>query len=227
MKPPAFQFYVDNFREGVCDMTQDEVGAYILLLCYQWSQGAIPKDRARMERAAAGSVSDHVLRKFGTCADGELRNARLEREREKQTAFRESRAINGAKGGRPKASGLHTVLNGEPKPEAKESSPVSVSGLQSPLSDPDSFQPKETTPRERGTLEEISAFCVEIGLPKSDGEASFHKWEGNGWKVGNAQIKCWRSTIRSWKAAGYMPSQKQQPSKSVAPQSQFKLPGHR
>ncbi len=81
--------------------------------------------------------------------------------------------------------------------------------------------------KSKGTVEEVCSFCLEIGLPKADGEASFHKWESNGWKVGNAQIKCWRSTIRSWKAAGYMPSQKQQPSKSVAPQSQFKLPGHR
>ncbi len=140
MKPPAFQFYVDNFREGVCDMTQDEVGAYILLLCYQWSQGAIPKERARMERAAAGPVSDHVLRKFQTGADGELRNERLEREREKQTAFRESRAINGSKGGRPKAS-ENLVVSGslpvaEPTGEPKKSSPSPVSDLQSSLSVP-------------------------------------------------------------------------------------------
>lgn len=61
---------------------------------------------------------------------------------------------------------------------------------------------------DRGTIEEITAFCVAEGLPSSDGVACFHKWEGNGWKNGTAPIKCWRSTIRAWKASGYMPSQK-------------------
>lgn len=62
--------------------------------------------------------------------------------------------------------------------------------------------------KSKGSVEEIAAFCLEQGLPASDGEACFHKWQGNGWKNGNAPIKCWKSTVRSWKAAGYMPSQK-------------------
>lgn len=62
--------------------------------------------------------------------------------------------------------------------------------------------------KDRGTIEEIKTFCIEIGLPASDGEACFHKWEGKGWKNGGDAIKCWRSTIRSWKTAGYLPSQK-------------------
>lgn len=63
-------------------------------------------------------------------------------------------------------------------------------------------------PKRKGALEEIRAFCKELGLPESDGDASFHKWEGNGWKNGQLPIKCWRSTIRAWRANGYMPSQK-------------------
>jgi hypothetical protein len=60
----------------------------------------------------------------------------------------------------------------------------------------------------RGTIEEVCAFAVELGLPPSDGEACFYKWEGNGWKNGSSPIRDWRATIRSWKAAGYLPSQK-------------------
>lgn len=61
---------------------------------------------------------------------------------------------------------------------------------------------------DRGSIEEITEFCVGLSLPATDGEACFHKWEGNGWKNGTAPIKCWRSTIRAWKSSGYMPSQK-------------------
>lgn len=62
--------------------------------------------------------------------------------------------------------------------------------------------------KDKATLEEVIAFCVENDLPESDGEACFHKWEGNGWTNGKAKIVCWKSTIRSWHTAGYLPSQK-------------------
>ena len=67
-------------------------------------------------------------------------------------------------------------------------------------------EPKKS--KSRGTIDEIKAFVIELGLPESDGEATFHKWDGNGWMNGKAPIVNWKSTIRSWKAAGYMPSQK-------------------
>lgn len=61
----------------------------------------------------------------------------------------------------------------------------------------------ETKPSE----EEISAYCQELSLPPSDAAYCFNKWESNGWVNGRHKIKNWRATIRSWKAAGYMPSQ--------------------
>lgn len=72
--------------------------------------------------------------------------------------------------------------------------------------------------KDRGTKarpasqKEVEDFCVELGLCKSDGEACWHKWNGNGFVNGKAKILDWKATIRSWKAAGYMPSQKEQPS---------------
>ncbi len=65
-----------------------------------------------------------------------------------------------------------------------------------------------STVKGRGTVDEVVAFCNEIGLPKTDGQATFDKWEGNGWVNGGSKIKDWRATIRSWKTNGYMPSQK-------------------
>lgn len=59
------------------------------------------------------------------------------------------------------------------------------------------------------TLDEVIEFCKSIELPESDGEATWDKWEGNGHKNSGRAMKCWKSTIRSWKANGYMPSQKQ------------------
>jgi len=61
------------------------------------------------------------------------------------------------------------------------------------------------------TEAEVVTFCATLGLPASDAAFMFHKWQSNGWTNGNQRMKCWRSTIQSWKSAGYLPSQKQKP----------------
>lgn len=55
---------------------------------------------------------------------------------------------------------------------------------------------------------EVCDYCISIGLTKSDGVACFAKWQGNGWMNGKSPIKDWKATIRSWKAQGFLPSQK-------------------
>lgn len=70
-------------------------------------------------------------------------------------------------------------------------------------------------PMARPEVDEVSAYCVEQGLPASDGVTVFDKWTGSGWKNGGQPIKDWKATIRAWKGQGYMPSQ--QRAKSPAP----------
>jgi len=55
---------------------------------------------------------------------------------------------------------------------------------------------------------ELDAFFAEVGLSANDAEYAWHHWEGKGWRNGTAAIKDWKATVRSWKAAGYWPSQK-------------------
>lgn len=69
-----------------------------------------------------------------------------------------------------------------------------------------SDQPQKS--KTRGTLEEVQGFCISIGLPPSDGESTFHKWEGNGWTNNGKPIKDWRATARNWKLNNFFPSQK-------------------
>ena len=57
-------------------------------------------------------------------------------------------------------------------------------------------------------MEEVVAFVKGLGLPESDGEAMYYKWEGTGWIVGKTAIKCWKSQIRRHEASGWLPSQK-------------------
>jgi hypothetical protein len=69
-------------------------------------------------------------------------------------------------------------------------------------------QPPETKPKARGTIEEFRAFFSSIGLPESDAEYTFHKWQGNGWMNGKNPIKDWKATVRQWKTGKFLPSQK-------------------
>lgn len=69
----------------------------------------------------------------------------------------------------------------------------------------------------------IEGYCVELGLPRSDGAAIFNKWIGNGWVNGGEPIRDWRATIRSWKLHGYLPSQKPQRNGFKQPESKSGL----
>lgn len=65
-----------------------------------------------------------------------------------------------------------------------------------------------STNKNRMTLEECKNYAKSLGVMESDGEACFHKWEGNGWTNNKAPIKDAKATMRSWKQQGYLPSQK-------------------
>jgi hypothetical protein len=64
-------------------------------------------------------------------------------------------------------------------------------------------------PKPRPSLEEVKLCVAKTGLPETDAVWFWNKCEGNGWTNGGKPIKSWAHTIASWKAAGYMPSQKQ------------------
>lgn len=93
MKPPAFQFYPDDFIGGTCDMSTKEVGAFIRLLCFQWTKGKIPSCGKKLARIAGTNVTPDVLAKFN---DG--MNQRLENERSKLEEYRKQKAQSGKNG---------------------------------------------------------------------------------------------------------------------------------
>lgn len=98
MKDPAFLFYSSDFLSGVSDLTMEERGQYITLLCIQHQKGVLTEKTIRL---LVGSCSVDVLNKFTKDSDGNYYNERLKIESEKRNKFTESRRNNGLKGGRP------------------------------------------------------------------------------------------------------------------------------
>lgn len=135
---PWFQFYYQDFLVGVSSLSMAETGAYITLLCFQWTNGSVPDDaaqRARLLRCSkrqAVAVWNGIRSKFEQGDDGAWRNLRLEAEREKQAQHR----TNGAKGGFARSRGhsrppSQDLAGGKPEPSQKlaETKPESSQAL--------------------------------------------------------------------------------------------------
>jgi uncharacterized protein YdaU (DUF1376 family) len=124
MKPPAFQFYPDDFLAGTFHMSQKDVGAYIRLLCVQWNNGAIPCEPEKISRLAGGKVSSEVVAKFTKSEDGLLRNSRLEKERAKQEQYRGLQRDKGIKSAQARAAAVEQRLNHGSVPVGTDSQPA-------------------------------------------------------------------------------------------------------
>jgi uncharacterized protein YdaU (DUF1376 family) len=107
-KDPAVLFYTSDFLTGVADLTMEERGQYITLLCMQHQKGHLSEKTICL---SVGSVSVDVLRKFQTDNEGLYYQSRMDLEIDKRLNFIGSRAINGSKGGRPKKASEKLVVS--------------------------------------------------------------------------------------------------------------------
>jgi uncharacterized protein YdaU (DUF1376 family) len=208
-KAPAFQFYADDFLAGTLEMSQEEVGQYIRLLCHQWNRGSIPVETEKQQRLTGGCVSVDVLVKFRLCEDGLLRNERLETVRSEKDRYLQQQSQKGRKSAelRKLAS---TVVQPDTQPESNSGSTTVEIRLQPKVNSPsptptpnnkeESIAPKSqrshfTTP----TVEEVQAECVRIELSLLEAPKFVDYYESKGWLVGKAKMKSWKPALRNWK----------------------------
>ncbi len=95
MKDPAILFYPSDFNDGTQDFTNEEVGAYLRLLLFQFSQGHLSLDRIKRKLGHDFEKLWEVLKcKFEKDSSGNFFNKRLEEESEKRKSYSESRRKN-------------------------------------------------------------------------------------------------------------------------------------
>lgn len=111
MSDPAVLFYTSDFLTGCIDLTMEERGQYITMLCLQHQKGHLSEKTIRL---SIGSVSVDVLNKFSKDEAGNYFNERMNREIENRHNFVNSRRINGLKGGRPKKENEEIKPIGKP-----------------------------------------------------------------------------------------------------------------
>ena len=167
-KAPAFQFYADDFLAGTSDMSAEEVGGYIRLLCHQWTKGSIPNDPDRAGRMATllGSPSlGYVLAKFSLCDDGMLRNERLEQVRADQDAYKAKQATAGRNGALKRWSKWPD--DGDPNSDPNGlaiATPMATPMARAwPEDSSPSPTPKEDTKKEKALSPELESFRLRVG----------------------------------------------------------------
>jgi uncharacterized protein YdaU (DUF1376 family) len=194
-KAPAFQFYADDFLAGTITMTNEERGAYIALLCIQWSKESLTENDFQR---VCGGMPPHSQRicqsKFQIDAEGNYKNQRLETEREKQVQYRKKQTDNANKRWLGNATAYATALPAD-MPNACSPSPSP-----SPNNKEESIAPKSQRSRfVVPSVEEVETACVEIGLPASEAGRFIDHYESKGWKVSGSPMKSWIASLRNWK----------------------------
>lgn len=101
-KPPAFQFYANDFMDATRFWDANACGLYIRCMCIQWTQGGLPNDMKKLARGVGMDLDEvkdlweTVGPKFDLNDDGLLKNRRLEqvRERQKEVSKKRSKAAS-------------------------------------------------------------------------------------------------------------------------------------
>jgi hypothetical protein len=181
-KDPAFLFYSSDFLNGVADLTMEERGQFITLLCLQHQKGTLTDKTIRL---SLGSVSVDVLSKFSKDKDGNFFNERLQEEIEKRIQFTESRRNNGSKGGRPKN-------NTKPLGLAKHNLMEDVNENENE----DIIINKNRCSFEQAY--EYMSSRIGIDQAKIEAEKFVNYYESNGWKVGKNPMKSWTHAVNNW-----------------------------
>jgi hypothetical protein len=181
-KDPAFLFYSSDFLNGVADLTMEERGQFITLLCLQHQKGTLTDKTIRL---CLGSVSVDVLSKFTKDKQGNYFNERLNEEIEKRIQFTESRRNNGSKGGRPKN-------NTKPLGLAKHNLMEDVNENEN-----EDININKT----KCTFEQVYEYmAIRIGADqaKIEAEKFVNYYTSNGWKVGKNPMKSWSAAANNW-----------------------------
>jgi len=139
-RAPAFQFYADDFLAGTMTMTNEERGAYISLLCLQWSKGFVTElDIQRMCLGMPTHCQGICQSKFEVGEDGNYRNRRLEKERTKQKERSEKQRDNANLRWQKDANAMPPHMPEDTKGDA---SPIPESCFPSPSPNKDTKTPK-------------------------------------------------------------------------------------
>jgi uncharacterized protein YdaU (DUF1376 family) len=107
--------YVRDFLTSTLGWSAEERGHYLVLLMVAWDRGSLPDDLAHLERLSpgVGKVWHLLADKFPVCDDGQRRNGRLEKHRDRCVELKEKRVEAARRAAAGKAAAAAARANAE------------------------------------------------------------------------------------------------------------------
>ena len=174
-KDPAFLFYSSDFLTGTALMSDEQIGKYIKLLCYQHQMGHLSE---RDMLKICKTYDEDIFCKFEKDENGMYYNARLQQEVEKRKAYSESRRQNRIK------KDMNNISKTYVKHMENENENV--------IKDRNTI--KNTIP----TLEEFLNYADMSHDFKYPLTAKYEQWVAEGWKDGHGKkIKNWKTKLKN------------------------------
>jgi uncharacterized protein YdaU (DUF1376 family) len=186
-KDPAFLFYSSDFLSGVQDLTMEERGQYITLLCMQHVKGRLT--RKLIDLICHGNATADVMAKFATDENGMLFNQRLEVEIEKRRLHAEKqrdRAINGWNKRKTKDATAYTTADATALPLENEDVNKNINKK---IKEKEKFIAPE--------LSEVIAYFEANGYPSTHATHVFNYYNDANWKDAKGQpVRNWKQKMR-------------------------------
>lgn len=131
---------------------------------------------------------------------GKYRDMASDADRAEKAAIRQARHREKVKRNVPTCHTIVTDSNALVTPESHQ--------IPQADTNTDTNTKEDTKTNPKGTVEDLKAYSVSLGLTEDDGEFLHSYFEGNGWMRGKSPIKDWKAAFRTWKIQKWLPSQK-------------------
>lgn len=179
-KDPAFLFYYQDFAYGTRQMTFEEKGCYIELLCEQADIGHLSIDDIKRALKLSFPIWEAICLKFKKDDHGLFFNEILEKHINKRKIFVSSRIEN-----------LKSTHKESHMGDHMENRIRIEKGIKKEVK-------RKKIVFNKPTIQQVIDYCKEIKSPV-DPEHFYHNYESTGWIKANGQpVINWKSTIKTW-----------------------------
>ena len=196
---PHFPFYPADFLSKTGRLTDEQVGAYIRLLCEQWIAGDIPLVDANGDASALRMLSESIDRSWPAISkyfvvDGHgMKNERMEEERLKATKIYTKRVEAArARWDNEDASGNASAS------ATQNSQPITHKTETKTKKERKRFTPPLFT----DVVKRMIDPSLKNSLPQAEAEIEadtfINFYSSKGWKVGNSKMVSWESAVDGW-----------------------------
>lgn len=186
------KLYYQRLITSTTGWTDEEFGAYLRLLIYQFDQGSIPNNKKELKKIITSCEKNYsfLSKKFDRKNNRWVNSVMDEVRRDAQAKILKNRE-NGNKGGRPKKPNGFETENQTVIKNKTQTEPIPVNHI--PYTN--IHNTGNTEERPAPIFENVEHAFISAGGSKEMAKNFFDKYEATGWRLNGSQIVRWESLI--------------------------------